>query len=278
MDTLKILTVLLILLVLFAVLAKFCETGPFIWIKRAACRQRALEGADRRELIARVQQLLPQANDGNVVFSLHRESSARGGSQFTIISSTYYPMVFVADGDSFWMIPLAHDRWKHSYTLGTPQQFSAGDVRQVRLTGKRGTTLTFTFLLELDGRKREIDMDLTPFCFRKNRFYPFNLMQDAACNRAMQLAEQMALAACRLTPEDLEAGRQKSECSNYGTYAACAGVFGVMFAAAGSLPVVLICFGISLIFFFVILSKKQIPKFSAVVVLIEAEVAYLLMR
>ena len=109
MDTLKILTVLLILLVLFAVLAKFCETGPFIWIKRAACRQRALEGADRRELIARVQQLLPQANDGNVVFSLHRESSARGGSQFTIISSTYYPMVFVADGDSFWMIPLAHD-------------------------------------------------------------------------------------------------------------------------------------------------------------------------
>ena len=57
-----------------------------------------------------------------------------------------------------------------------------------------------------------------------------------------------------------------------------AGVFGVMFAAAGSLPVVLICFGISLIFFFVILSKKQIPKFSAVVVLIEAAVAYLFMR
>ena len=51
-----------------------------------------------------------------------------------------------------------------------------------------------------------------------------------------------------------------------------------MFAAAGSLPVVLICFGISLIFFFVILSKKQIPKFSAVVVLIEAAVAYLFMR
>ena len=274
----KIVALLILLVVGSAVLARVSETGPFIWIKRAARRGRALEGSDRRELVARVQQLLPQANDGNVVFSLHRESSASGGSQFTVLSSTYYPMVFVVDGDAFWMIPMAYDRHKRSYALGAPERFSAADVRQMRLTGKRGKTLIFTFLMELDGRKREIDMDLTPFCFRKNRFYPFDLMQDAACDRAMKLAEAMALAACHLTPEDLEAGRLKDECSSYGTYAACTGVFGVMFAAAESLPIVLVCFGISLILFFVMLAKKQIPKVSAVVVLIEAAIAYAIMR
>lgn len=278
MDPFKILILLLLLLFGSAILAKVYEVGPFIWLKRAARRGRALEGTDRRELVARVQQLLPQANDSNVVFSLHRESSASGGSQFTVLSSTYYPMVFVVDGNSFWMIPMAYDKHKRSYALGTPSCFSAADVRQVKLTGTRSKTLTFTFLLELDGRKREIDMDLTPFCFRKNRFYPFDLMQEAACDRALKLAEKMALTACQLTPEALEAGRLKDECSNYGTYAACAGVFGVMFAAAESLPIVLVCFGISLLLFFVMLAKKRIPKVSAVVVLIEAAAAYLIMR
>ena len=51
-------------------LARVHKVGPIIWAKRAAG---ALEGANRRELVAQVQQLLPQANDGNVVFSLHRE-------------------------------------------------------------------------------------------------------------------------------------------------------------------------------------------------------------
>lgn len=66
----------------------------------------------------------------------------------------------------------------------------------------------------------------------------------------------------------------KDECSNYGTYPACSGVFGVMFAAAEILPVVLVCFGISLPLFGVMLSKKQVPKISPVVVLIEAVIAY----
>lgn len=274
----KILMVLLLLVVGSLVVAKGYETGPIIWLKRAARRERALEGTDRRELVARVQQLLPQANDSNVVFSLHRESSASGGSQFTILSSTYYPMVFVVDGDSFWMIPMAYNKHQRSYALGTPEQFSAADVRQMRLTGKRGQTLTFTFYLELDGRKREIDMDITPFCFRKNAFYPFDLMQETACDKAMKLAEKMALTACHLTPEDLEAGRVKDECSSYGTYAACSGVFGIMFAAAEILPVVLACFGISLVLFGVMISKKQFPKISAVVVLIEAAIAYSWLR
>ena len=274
----KVILLLLVVLIVCAVLAKTQEAGPFIWIKRASRRQRALEGADRRELVARVQQLLPQANDGNVVFSLHREQSASGGSQFTVLSSTYYPMVFVADDDAFWMIPMAYDKRKRAYALGRPERFSADQVRQVCLTGKRGKVLTFTFQLELDGRKREIDMDLVPFQFRKNAFYPFDFMQEAACDRAMKLAEQMADTACHLTPAELEAGRLKDECGNYGIYAACAGFFGVMLAPTNFPPVVLACFAISLILFAVMLSKKQIPKVSAVVVLLEGAASYMFMR
>lgn len=62
------------------VLARIYAVGPLVWLKRAALRSRALEGTDRRELVDRVRQLLPQANDGNVIFSLHRENSSSGGS------------------------------------------------------------------------------------------------------------------------------------------------------------------------------------------------------
>lgn len=274
----KIVTVLFLLIFGSIVLARVYEVGPIIWFKRVSRRKRALEGADRRDLVARVQQLLPQANDGNVVFSFHRESSASGGSKITVLSTTYYPMVFVVDGDTFWMLPMSYDKRKRHYALGTPVQFSADAVRQMRLTGKRGKTLTFTFQLELDGRKREIDMDLTPFCFRKNACYPFDLMQEAACDKALHLAETMAHTACHLTPEDLEAGRLKDECSDYGTYAACAGLFGFLLSPTKNLPIVLFCFGIAVILFGLITSKKQIPKFSAVVVLIEAAASYLVMR
>ena len=249
----KIVYILILLLVISFATAKVYEAGPIIWLKQAMRRRRALEGADRRELVARVQQLLPQANDGNVVFSLHRESSSSGGSQFPVLTSTYYPMVFVADGDCFWILSMAYDKRKRAYALGTPVPFSAADVRQVKLTGKRSKTLTFTFHLEVDGRQREIDMDLTPFCCRLNRFHPFDLMQEAACDRAMELAERMALTACRLTPEALEAERLKDECSNYAIYAACSGVFGIMFAAAELIPVVLVFFGISLLLFGIML-------------------------
>lgn len=51
-----------------------------------------------------------------------------------------------------------------------------------------------------------------------------------------------------------------------------------MFAAAETLPVVLVCFGISLVLFGVMISKKRFPKASAVVVLMEAAVAYWMMR
>ena len=56
----KIIALLLILIFGSFIFAKVYETGPIIWLKRSARRSRALEGADRRELVARVQQLLPQ--------------------------------------------------------------------------------------------------------------------------------------------------------------------------------------------------------------------------
>ena len=270
--------VLIVLVVLSVLMARTYEVGPIIWIKRACRRKRALEGTDRRELVARIQQLLPQANDDNVLFSLHLERSTHSGSKVTVTSTTYYYMVFVADGDCFWVIPMSYDRRRRSYQLGTPVPFSADVVKQVRLTGKRGKTLTFHFLLEVGDQQQEINMDLTSFHFRKNSFYPFDLMQETACNNAQQLAEKMASTACNLTPEDLELGRKKDECSDYGIYAACAGFFGIMFASAELLPVVLACFAISLILFAVMIAKKQFPKASAVVVLIEAVVAYMLMR
>lgn len=104
-------------------------------------------------------------------------------------------MVFVVDEDSFWIIPMAYDKHKEAYALGTPVSFSTADVRQMRLTGTRGKNPTFNFYLGLDGRQLEIDMDITPYCFRKNACYPFDLVQEEACDKAMKLAEKMALTA-----------------------------------------------------------------------------------
>lgn len=71
--------------------------------------------------------------------------------------------------------PLSYNTRKRSYALGAPARFSAADVRQVRLTGTRGKTLTFIAYLEMGGRKREIDMDLPPFYFQKKRFFSLTL-------------------------------------------------------------------------------------------------------
>ena len=260
------------------VLARIYAVGPLVWLKRAALRSRALEGTDRRELLDRVRQLLPQANDCNVIFSLHRENSSSGGSKVTVISTTYYYNVFVVDGDFLWVLPMAYDKRRRSYQLGTPVRFSASDVRQVRLTGKHGKTLTFHFLLELDGRKLELAMALTPYCFRLNKYYPFTLMQEEACEKARQTAERMAFIACSLSASALEKERLKDECGDYALYAVCASVFGLMCTPTESPIPVLACFAISLILFGVMLSKKQVPKVSAVLVLLAAVGAYLMMR
>ena len=270
------------LLIAFAfasfLVARTYEIGPVIWIKRELARKRAQEGADRRELIDRVRQLLPQANENNVVFSLHRESSTRGGSRMTVVSNTYYPRVYVVDGDAFWIIPMAYDRHRRSYTLGDPVRLTADYVKQVSLTGKPGQTLTYTFLVGTDDHTQEIAMDLTPFCFRKSSFYPFDFMQDAACANAQKLAEQIALTACNITHEQLEEGRIKDECSNYSVYAFCSGIFGVMFAAANVLPITLICFVAAFVFLGMMISRKQYPKISAVLVIVELLVAFMMLK
>ena len=267
----KIGSLLFILIFGSFLLARIYAVGPLVWLKRAALRGRALEGVDRRELVARVQQLLPQANDGNVIFSLHRENSSSGGSKVTVISTTYYYNVFVVDGDFLWVLPMSYDKRQRSYQLGTPVRFSASDVRQVRLTGTHGKTLTFHFLLELA-------MALTPYCFSLNKYYPFTLLQEEACKKARQTAERMAFIACNLSASELEKGRLKDECGNYALYAVCASVFGLMCTPTESLIPVLACFAISLILFGVMLSKKQVPKVSAVLVLLAAVGSYLMMR
>lgn len=118
-------------------------------------------------------------------------------------------------------------------------------------------------------------MVLQPFCFRKNRYYPFDLLQESACQRLLDGVEKLALAACGKTPEDLEAGRLKDECSNYGLYAAMVGFLGVMLAPTGSPYPLYVCFGISLALMGLIVSKKRIPKLSAIVVLLEMAASFL---
>ena len=51
-----------------------------------------------------------------------------------------------------------------------------------------------------------------------------------------------------------------------------------MFTSVKLLPAILTCFGISLLLFAVMLAKKQVPKVSAVVVILEAAVSYMIMR
>ena len=270
----------ILLAVAFAsmLVARRYVVGPLIWLRQAMHRQRAEEGSDRRELLARVQQLLPQANENNMVFSLHHESSTHGGSKVSVVTHTYYARVFVADGDSLWMIPVDYDRHKKSYALGQPGRITTDLVKKVRLTGKRGKNLIATFDLEVNGQELTIAMDMAPYCFKKNPFYPFDMLQPAACDAALETVERIARTACNLTPEDLEAGRLKDECSNYGLYAGLAAVIGVLAAPAESIVPTVICFVIALAFLGLILVKKQVPKVSAVVVLIALVAAFSLAK
>ena len=263
-----------ILIVVIIIVGARYGFGPVLWIKRSLGRKRAQEGEDRRELIARVQKLLPQANDDNVVFSMYRERSTRGGSKVTVTTDTYYPRVFVVEEDHFWVIPLSYDKRKRTYRLGEPDIVPEEAVKLVRLTGKRGKNLTCTFYLKTETDSAELAMVLSPLCYRENSFHPFNLLQEAACDRALEAAEKLAYKACHLTPEELEADRLKDECSTYGVYAGCSGMLGVMLTPLESITAVSIPFFAALILFGLMIAKKRIPKFSAIVVIVEAVIAY----
>lgn len=273
-DISNLIVNLLIVAVVVTIVGARIGVGPIIWLRRAKGRSLAQEGSQRRELVERVRQLLPQANDGNVLFSMRVESSSRGGSQVKVITYTYYPLVFVVDEGQLWIVPFSYDKGKRTYELGRPAALPLSAIKDVELTGKKNKSLRVTFYVGENDNVEQLVMVLEPFCFRKNRFYPFNLLQEAACDKALRYAEQVALTASGKTPEDLEAGRLKDTCGNYGMYAAIAGFFGVMFSA-GELPVlVAICFAISLFFFVRIFVCKRIPKLSLIIVIIEAVVAY----
>lgn len=94
-------------------LARVYEVGPIIWAKRAA-------GASVpwRERIAG--SWWPRS-----ISSCPRPMTATWcslsiGSQFTVLSSTYYPMVFVVDRDSLWMLPPVLQHAKAELCPGCP--------------------------------------------------------------------------------------------------------------------------------------------------------------
>lgn len=178
--------------------------GPVIWVRRAAGRSRARrDDGDRRTLVERVQQLVPQAKDGNTVFSIQVESSTRGGSQFKVTANVYHYSVFVAEASRLWMIPFFFDRKTKGYQLGNPVMLPRELVRKVEFTGRPGKRQTVTFQLKREVGLDQVVMVLEPFLFRKNRYYPFDLYQEEACEQALSTAEAMALFQ---SEEDREQG------------------------------------------------------------------------
>ena len=272
-----ILSAVVILAVVFTLAGVQHEFGPWLWYKRAAGRRRALTGKDRRQFVARVQRLLPQARDENVVFSLYRESRTRG-TKVSITVHSYRYKVYVADRGRLWVIPMDYDTRTRAYTLGEPVLLPEHALRQVDVSGKRGKALTYKLLLENDGQVTEWEMVLAPLCFRRNAHDPFDMVQDTACAEVEKAVQRMARSACDLTPEDLENMRLKNESFLYGTYAACMGAMGLLLTPAGSVPAVAVWFVAAAAMLAVMLAKRQVPKLSALAVAAEAVAAYLILR
>lgn len=166
-----------------------------------------------------------------------------------------------------------------TYQLGQPVALTRELIRDVGMTGRRGKKMEVTFLLKPEAGPDKVVMVLEPLHFKKNKFYPFDLLQEEACGRAMDMAEKLALAACGKTAEELEAGRMKDECGNYATAAGLFGFFGIIAASvSNSLLLTLGLFAVAVAMFGVIVSKKQLPKISVIVVAVEAAAAYFLFR
>ena len=254
--------------------------GPVIWMRRSRGRARALEDdASRRELVERVRQRLPQASDQNTVFSLQVESHSSGGGRMRVTTYTYYYKVFVADADCLWVLPFSYDRKTRSYQVGDPVPLTREIIQSVSLAGKRDKKLSVSFTLKPELGQDTVIMVLEPLQFQRNKFYPFDFLQEAACARAMDITEKLALSACGLTPEDLEKTRLEDECGNYAIAAGFCGFFGIVAAYASyALLLPLILFGAALALFGVILSKRQIHKISLIIVIVQAVIAFWLVR
>lgn len=253
--------------------------GPAIWIKRECGKARAQNSdSSRRDLVSRVQALLPQACDRNVVFSLQEEVSSYGGRR-RVTTYTYYYKVFVADEDCLWVVPFSYDKKSGRYELGQPGALTRDLIQSVAMAGKKGKKLTVTFGLKPEAGVNSVVMVLEPLAFRKNKFYPFDFFQEEACGKAMSLTEKLALSACDMTAEDLENTRLKDECGNYAAGAGICGFCGIIAASvSGSLPGTLAFFAGALAFFGIMLAKKQMPKISLAIVIAEAVAAYYMMK
>ena len=271
-----IVSAIVILAVVFTLTGVSHRFGPWLWYKRAAGRRRALTGEDRRQLVERVRQLLPQARDENLVFSLYHESRTRG-SKVSVTVERYDYKVYVADRGRLWLLPMDYDPRTRAYALGEPVLLPEHALRRVDVSGRRGRALTYKLLLETDGQVTERELVLAPLCFRYNAHDPFDLTQDAACGEVEKTVQRMARSACDLTPEDLEKLRLKNESFLYGTYAACTGMLGLLLTPAGALPVA-VCFAVALVLLGLILVKGRAPQFSALAVAAEAVAAYLMLR
>ena len=274
----NIMMVLLILVGTYSLIGIRYEFGPYVWIKRSIGHRRAQIGADRQELVARVQKLLPWADDKNIVFSLYKDTTTSSGSKVGVTAHTYYSRVFVLEENHIWIIPMTYDRKKRTYELGVPVLLPEKIVKKVVLSGRRKRTLVFTFWLESNEHLTPLEMVLAPFCFRLNSFYPFDMMQEAACIKAREVAEQLAFRAYGVSPEDLEKGRLKAECSQYGICAAVLGVIALLLIPMNCIGVVAFFLTMAVIMLGLILIKRQIPKVSALIVIIEIVEAYLIMR
>lgn len=169
---------------------------------------------------------------------------------------------------------MSYRKGERNYELGTRSLLPEELVKGVDLTGKRGKALTVTFRLETEHRHISLEMVLAPLCYRKNKFYPLDLLQEAACAKALEAAEKLAERACGLTPAELEAGRLKSECGDYGLYAAMVSFLDMAIAASGEPVPAAICFAATLTPFGMIIARKRLPKLSLLVVIVEALLAY----
>lgn len=268
---------LLIVAVAFTVALWRYNSGPVIWYRKARGRSLALkDDHSRRELVERVRRILPQAGNGNVVFSLQVESHSSGGSRARVTTYTYHYKVFVADADCLWVVPFSYDKKKRSYELGQPVALTPDLLKTVSLAGKRGQSLEVSFFLKQEVGLNSVAMMLEPLQYRRNRFYPFDFLQEEACEKAMELTERMALAGCGQTAEDLEQSRLKDEGGKYATYAVMWGFCGIIAACVSqSLMVTGLFFAAALAMFGIMLSRKQIPKISLAVVIAEALLARL---
>ncbi len=256
----------------------FYGFGPVIWVRKAAGRRRARLTTSRQELVRRVQELVPQASDSNVVFSVEAETSTSGGSKVQVTTSTYHYHVFVADAHCIWILPFFYEKSAGAYDLGTPVALTRELIADVELSGKPAKKLEVTFRLKPAVGLDKVVMVLEPFQFKKNRHYPFDFFQETACAQAFSAAEKLALLACGRNTLDLEQTRIRSVCENYAISAGMCGFLAMAGASGGFLIPTLVFLAVALLLLVLVLARGRIPKLSVIVVLLEAFVCYRFLR